>query len=883
MIDYDIVVIGAGLGGMSAATSLARSGKKVLLMEKHNVPGGYASSFTRGRFEFDVALHEFTGLGDANKRGPVWRILNEYGVFSKVEFIRIPDLYRSVIPGVDITVPIGRENFEQVLCEQFPKEATGIKKFTATMFDLADEAQKAFRVGMKAAMEDPSKYPILTSTYGCSLTDVLKPLVSDDVARAVLSVLYMYCGQPPSKCSFFSFALGVANIIKFGAAHIKGRSQALSQAFVDIIEENGGHVWLNSGAKRILVSNGKIRGVVAEDGTRIGCHRVICNVNPMTTCIDLIGRENIPDWYLKRLGKWTAGVSSFNVYLGLDCTCQSLGLMNHENFVSIGTDLDQLHESMRHSISFDPYGTMATAYNVADPDFSPPGTGVVALCLLAYAEPWLKLSPVEYAEAKNKLADKLITLTERLAPGLRAHIEVMEISTPLTNIRYTGNPGGSIYGFEENLQGAGNTHLPTRGPIEGLYFANAWVNISGGFEPCVISGKMAANEVIKDMDQGKADEAVMEKMKGQLSKEAEGATELKDAFFAQTRKAIAELHPNKIKLEIKEIIKETPSTRTLRMVSADKPLPYFRAGQYINLFVNISGVLTSRPYSISSTPDKPYYDITVRGMEHGFVSRYLIDKVKTGNTFESTGPNGDFYYEPLLDSSDLVFLAGGSGITPFMSMIRDVTARRQPVNIHVLYGSRSPSDIIFEDELNTLTAKHKTIKVDYIVSQPQEGWSGLCGLLDARMISSLVGSVKVKRFFLCGPAQMHFLCENALKTLGVTPRNIKIEAYGPPPDITREAGWPAGLSPSKEFKVVEEKSGRTLKVMAGEPLMISLERAGLVIPVVCRSGECGACRTRLVTGTVFAPPRVHCREVDKKTGYIHPCMSYPTEDLRIRL
>ncbi|MBM3149919.1 MAG: hypothetical protein FJZ88_07850, partial [Chloroflexi bacterium] len=176
---------------------------------------------------------------------------------------------------------------------------------------------------------------------------------------------------------------------------------------------------------------------------------------------------------------------------------------------------------------------------------------------------------------------------------------------------------------------------------------------------------------MKDMEQGKADVAVMEKMKSQLSKEAEGATEIKDDFFAQTSKTMARLHPSRITLKVKEIIEETPSTKTLRMVSADGALPYFRAGQYINLFVNIGGVLTSRPYSISSAPEKPYYDITVRRMEPGFVSHYLLDKVKPGDTFESTGPNGGFYYEPIIDSSNLVFLAGGSGVTPFISIIRD--------------------------------------------------------------------------------------------------------------------------------------------------------------------------------------------------------------------
>lgn len=883
MKDYDVVLVGAGLGGLSAATSLAKAGKRVLLLEKHNVPGGYASSFIRGRFEFEIALHELSGLGDENNRGPVWRILSEYGVLPRVEFIPIPDFYRAVLPGVDITIPIGRTSFEEVLCEYFPADAGGIKRFSATMFNFTEEALRANRIGMKAVMEEPSKFPVLLANFRRSLVEVLNPEISDEKARAVLCEPSLYCAQPPSKCAFFNFALVTASYLRFGPAYIKGKSQALSQAFVDTIEEYGGEVWLNSGGKSILTSEGKVRGVVTADDIEIACPYVVCNVNPLTTCLELLGKGNVPGWYLRRLGAWSMGASTFNVYLGLDCTCAELGLRTYENFLHTRTDLEKQHESMRHGISPDPYGVTFTAYNVVDPEFSPSGTSSVVLTLAAYAEPWLKLHPSEYAKTKYVLADKVIGLAERIAPGIRDHIEVMEIATPLTNIRYTGNPGGSIQGFDESYQvGMSQINVPVRGPIEGLFFANAWVNIGGGFETCIASGYRAAREVLQDMERGGPHMVVMENLKNQLVRQAEGMSKLKAAQLSLAKKAVTRSHPDRISLKVKDIIRETPSTKTLRMEAADRTLPHFRAGQYINLLVNIDGVLTSRPYSISSTPGKPYYDLTVRRREPGFVSHYLLDRVKGGDIFQSTGPSGSLYYEPLLDGSELVFLAGGSGITPFVSIIRETVERKLPVNIRLLYGSRVPEDIIFGDELRKLVSRYRNIKVDFVISEPPEGWVGLCGLLDAKMISSLVGSVEDKKFFLCGPVQMHVLCEEALKKMGVPARRLKKEAYGPPADVTSEAGWP-GISPKEWFTVREERTGRILKAMAGEPLMISLERAGLVIPAICRSGECAACRTRLISGKVFVPAGLHRRWVDEQANYIHPCMAYPLEDLRIRL
>jgi phytoene dehydrogenase-like protein len=559
MADYDAVVVGAGLGGLSAATFLSKAGKKVLLLERHRVPGGYASSFKRGRFEFEISLHELSGLGSADNRGPLWKLFEETGISRKVEFIHIPEFFRSVFPDVDITIPIGRENFEAEMARHFPAEAENFKQFSAIMFDFADQALKANRVGMKKVASEPESFPVLMQHFGKSLSQVLDPIVKDEKARAVLGQIWGYYCLPPSQLSFLIYALGTVSYLRFGPAHIKGTSQALSQAFMDVIEENGSDVWLNNGAERILATGGKVYGVVTDSGEKIDCPYVVCNANPLTTCLDLIGRDEVPSWYLRRLGAGTGGASTFNVYLGLDCTYKEVGLANHETFVNTGYDLDGHYELMRAGIDVEPAEAAVTAYNAVDPDFSPPGTAAVVITLIARPDSWLKLDPALYDETKTRVADRVIGLAERIAPDIRKHIEVVEVATPITNARYTGNPSGSIIGFNETFTGTGLVRMPARGPLDGLYFSSAWVNIGGGYEPSIYSGYLATKEVLEDMEGGR-DTRVMEKVKKQVEEQAGEASEVAADALEPMKKVLASIHPRRVPLVVSDIIEETATT-----------------------------------------------------------------------------------------------------------------------------------------------------------------------------------------------------------------------------------------------------------------------------------------------------------------------------------
>jgi ferredoxin-NADP reductase len=332
---------------------------------------------------------------------------------------------------------------------------------------------------------------------------------------------------------------------------------------------------------------------------------------------------------------------------------------------------------------------------------------------------------------------------------------------------------------------------------------------------------------------------------------------------------------------VAEVRAASPSAKIFRLVSEGSYLPPFQAGQYINLTVDVGQVRTSRPYSISSPPNQVgYYEIAVRRAADGFVSNFLLDELQVGDCLESTSPSGNFYYNPLVHGQELVFLAGGSGITPFMSMIREITDRGLERRVHLLYGSQRPEDVIYGEELRDRAERHGNFKMDIVISDPPAGFRGLTGFITGELINNRVGDLSSKTFYLCGPEAMYSFCLQELQTLGIPRRKIRTEVFGPPKDVTAQPGWPAEISGDRNFHV-GYKGKKTVAARAAEPLMNSLERAGIVLPASCRSGECSLCRTKLAAGKVFHPPGVKLRKSDRAFGYIHPCLAYPLSDLEL--
>ncbi|MCD6571405.1 MAG: NAD(P)/FAD-dependent oxidoreductase [Deltaproteobacteria bacterium] len=496
MEGYDVVVIGAGNGGLMAAATLVQKGLNVLLLERHNIPGGCATSFCRGRFEFEVALHQLSGMGTPEKAGPLRSLLDGIGVMDKLEFVPMSDLYRVTLPGkLDITL---RPDWSEIISElqrHFPNEKEGIEKYFDLIRKYFTEVIGAFYLNDPETNRE--KYPLYFRYALKSTQEVLDQYFKDPLLKFVVSPYWSYMGLPPRLMSFNDMAAMIFGFCEFKPYHLRGGSQALSNAIADVIIARGGKIRFNCGAKKIIVEDGSIKGVVTEDGEEIPATCVISNASKVVTYVELIDHKHVPDAVFKELRQCSLSQSAFTLYIGLDCEPKEVGLTESTNFIFGGTDMDSAYERMKTIEIGDEDFVMLTCYDLIDPSFSPEGACQVALVTLKYGETWLSVPPAQYVREKYRIADSMLHVAEKVFPDLRKHIEEIEIATPLTHMRYLGHPRGAIYGFDHYVKDS-TLFVPNQPHIKGLYSAGGWVGFNG-FQPTLESGVKAAKALLREL------------------------------------------------------------------------------------------------------------------------------------------------------------------------------------------------------------------------------------------------------------------------------------------------------------------------------------------------------------------------------------------------
>jgi all-trans-retinol 13,14-reductase len=498
--NFDVIIIGAGLGGLTTGAVLSRNNLKVLIVEMHDKAGGFATNFKRKDYTFDVSLHNF---GPLNDNFLIRKIFNELDIFDKFEFIQYENYQRLIFPNNDFIIDKEGSKFIQNLKKLFPFEKNGIESIFEEMTELKKEFDEIENLDIfidKLEEEFPTlpiKFPSLVKYVYTTFGQLIDKYISDEKLKGILGSFWWIYGIPPEKVAAILYSVPSMNYLNFSGGYIKGTSQKLSDILSVIINENNGEVKLNTKVEKIVFENNKLSGIITDKNEKINAKIVISNISPFETFNNLINENKIEKRYLKKINKLQLSLSCIQLYIGLDCNSKKLGFNNHN--ITIFSSYNQCDNYIAAlNGDYDKIFLSATDYSDYDDELVKKNKGMISVMSLDSIKNWENLSKEKYDEKKTSVINILLNRLEQIMPDLKKHIEIAELATPMTIKRYTGHPEGSIYGISQTIEQSGINRLNPETIFENLYLCGANIYPGAGFSSVISSGYKVAKKIIKD-------------------------------------------------------------------------------------------------------------------------------------------------------------------------------------------------------------------------------------------------------------------------------------------------------------------------------------------------------------------------------------------------
>jgi all-trans-retinol 13,14-reductase len=476
---YDVIVIGAGLGGLTAGAKLAKEGRKVLVLEQHDRPGGCATTFKRRDFTMEVGLHEMDGL---HARDIKHRIFDDLGITGKVEFLKVPEFYRFLNGRYDLVIPHEPEEAKTLLKANFPGEEKGIDDFFYHLLNV--------RRVMVAQRGKPDR----------SVGEFLDEIIGNEDLKLVLLGNLGYFHDDPYTLSWLYYLNAQGSYFGGGASFIQGGSQQLSNALSEIITSHGGRVRLSSLVTSIDYEGSLPAGVSWEvtRGRDKGLHSEKTGTIVVNAALPQLAQQLLSRADGKKLSESmagnTPGASLLTVYYGFHQSLKEVGSRHYSTFIydtSVLSPRDILDNN--HS-AFSTRSFTFVDYSQVDSCLAPAGKSVGAACYIDYPSDWEGLDREEYIRMKADVADITTSRLEKLIPGFRDAIEHVEVATSLSVKRFTLNPEGAVYGF---AQTPGRSMEYLKALPDNVSIASAWGKIGGGFSGAMVGGYMTALDVLR--------------------------------------------------------------------------------------------------------------------------------------------------------------------------------------------------------------------------------------------------------------------------------------------------------------------------------------------------------------------------------------------------
>lgn len=476
---FDAVVIGAGLGGLSAAASLARLGRRVLVVERQDGPGGAAHAFVRDGYTFDPAVH-VTGQAAPGQLLDIY--LHLLGVRDRVDFVVLPHAFGVSFPDLDATMGAGFDGIAGSVDALFGGTRGPARAFLDLCRTVTEESQALPpQLGLRELDEAAAQYPTLFRWRFALLQEALDEHFDDPRAAAVVSALWPYMGLPPSQLSLVDFASAVNGVLEPGPAYVRGSFQVLADALEAALKAAGGEVRYDTPAAGIEVRDGRVTGVTLAGGEHVAAPLVVSNADPYRTFLDLVGEEHVPAAFVKKLRRGQPSISAFCLY---SATSRPVAAdeVAHEVFTYDHWDHDATWADVAAGR---PGGTWVSVPTLVDPSLAPDGEHLVIVSTLARYD-------LDWDAERDRYTDALVDTAERLLPGYRDAVTYTETATPRTIERFIGSREGAIYGWANTPRQTIPRRLAPRTPIDGLWLTGHWTHPGSSSVRAVYSGILVA-------------------------------------------------------------------------------------------------------------------------------------------------------------------------------------------------------------------------------------------------------------------------------------------------------------------------------------------------------------------------------------------------------